>query len=522
MQIQRSRYLPWLLVSLIVMSAAAVRMRLLDIPLERDEGEYAYTAQLMLQGIPPYKLAFTMKFPGVAGAYAVFMAIFGQTVAGIHLGFAVINAATIVMIFLLGRRLFSAEAGVAASATYALLSVSPGVLGTQAHATHFVVLTALGGMLLSLRAIESGRSSLLFWSGVLYGVAVTMKQHAVLFVAFGVWCLIWDGRTAWASLLKKVPLFLGGVCAPLVLTGLAMWRAGVFDRFWFFTMTYAREYVQERPLRLGLAAFELMFPRAVGANFALWMIALAGLVMVWWRKEDRTQAVFLTTLLVFSFLAICPGLYFREHYFVLMLPAIALLAGSAVRPDRDIWRGASMVLFSAAVLLSIARQGNFLVLMTPLEASRSMYGDSPFAEAIQIGDYIRTHSAGDSKIAVLGSEPEIPFYARRLSASGYIYMYGMMEPQPYALTMQEELIRDLEASRPDYLVVVKVKTSWLRQARSPSRIFEWWDAYWPQHYKIVGASEIDPDLPPDVRWGDMELSRLSPLASVLVYKSTGP
>ena len=36
---------------------AVARLRLLNFPLERDEGEYAYAGQLMLQGIPPYELA---------------------------------------------------------------------------------------------------------------------------------------------------------------------------------------------------------------------------------------------------------------------------------------------------------------------------------------------------------------------------------------------------------------------------------------------------------------------------------
>ena len=33
---------------------AVARLRLLAFPLERDEGEYAYAGQLILQGIPPY------------------------------------------------------------------------------------------------------------------------------------------------------------------------------------------------------------------------------------------------------------------------------------------------------------------------------------------------------------------------------------------------------------------------------------------------------------------------------------
>ena len=43
---------------------AYVRPRLVDVPLERDEGEYAYTGQLILEGIPPYQLAYNMKFRG--------------------------------------------------------------------------------------------------------------------------------------------------------------------------------------------------------------------------------------------------------------------------------------------------------------------------------------------------------------------------------------------------------------------------------------------------------------------------
>ena len=60
----------------------ASRIRLLGIPLERDEGKYAYTGELMLQGIAPYKVAYNMKFPGT---YAAMMSIVGQTIIGINL-----------------------------------------------------------------------------------------------------------------------------------------------------------------------------------------------------------------------------------------------------------------------------------------------------------------------------------------------------------------------------------------------------------------------------------------------------
>src|SRR4030095_10016091 len=97
-----------------------------------------------------YKLAYNMKFPGTYAAYAVVMSIFGQTISGIHLGLLLVNAATVTLVFFLGLRLIGDTAGFVAAASYTLLSVSPTVLGFAAHATHFVMLPVLGGVLLLL------------------------------------------------------------------------------------------------------------------------------------------------------------------------------------------------------------------------------------------------------------------------------------------------------------------------------------------------------------------------------------
>jgi hypothetical protein len=71
---------------LILLFVVFVRVRLLPVPLERDEGEFAYAGQLILQGIPPYQLVYNVKLPGIYAAYALLMAVFGQTPSGIHLG----------------------------------------------------------------------------------------------------------------------------------------------------------------------------------------------------------------------------------------------------------------------------------------------------------------------------------------------------------------------------------------------------------------------------------------------------
>ncbi len=172
----------WCTLAIIVFGVIiAIRIRLLGIPLERDEGEYAYAGQLMLQGVPPYKLAYNMKFPGIYAAYALIMSIFGQTILGIHLGLLLTNAGTIVLIFFVGRRLINATTGIAAAMSYAVLSLSPFVLGLAAHATHFVVVSALGGTLLLLD--ESGRQQLgrLFASGLIFGLSVPNEAACCFF-----------------------------------------------------------------------------------------------------------------------------------------------------------------------------------------------------------------------------------------------------------------------------------------------------------------------------------------------------
>ena len=109
-------YLGWLLLLLIVFLTGSARWRLLDVPLERDEGEYAYAGQLMLQGIPPYEHAYNTKLPGIYGAYAAVLAVFGETHRAIHLGLLVVNGVTIVLLFLLARHFMDDLSAVAAAA----------------------------------------------------------------------------------------------------------------------------------------------------------------------------------------------------------------------------------------------------------------------------------------------------------------------------------------------------------------------------------------------------------------------
>ena len=510
-QLRSRSHAPWILLILVLIGTALLRLPTIHVPLERDEGEYAYGGQLLLQGIPPYAAAYSMKFPGIYGAYALVLAIFGQSPSGVHWGLLLVNAAAIVLVFLLARRLYGSTAGVVAAATYAFLSMGRPVLGMAAHATQFLVVPALLGTLLLARDRPLGLRTA-FASGLCMGLAVLMKQHGIGFALFGLAVVL--GRAIGPAGPARggrgigAAMYVLGVAVPLVATCLALRAAGVFDRFWLWTVDYARSYASERNPRNAWRYISEGFSGVTGPSFLLWVLGGLGFVAIWLERGTKSRARFITALLAGSLLAVAPGLIFRQHYFVPLLPAVAILVGAAVAVGGrllpvefppPVRTGAPLLFFAIALGHSLWSQGELFACRSPTQIARDIYGGDPFPEAIEIARYIRANSESDRRIAVLGSEPEIYFYARRRSATGYIYTYGLVESQPYAHHMQEEMIHEIEAAKPEYLIFVNVWTSWLAPEGSANRILDWYRSY-ADRYQLVGVADIYPERT-TYRWG---------------------
>jgi hypothetical protein len=482
-----------------------VRVRLMNVPLERDEGEYAYMGQLILQGVPPYAAAHNMKLPGVYYAYAGIFAVLGQTDVDIRLALLVINAISILLVYRLARRLLGDTAALTAAVAFALLSLSQASYGFTANTEHFVVLPMLAGVLLLVPA-EPGRHRPLraLAAGLLLGIAFLMKQHGAAFIVFGGLYLLLSGewraatRSPLASRIAVCGLFGAGAVLPFALLCLLMFVQGVFQPFWFWTFTYARTYVTQNTPAAGIILLSGQLSRHAACAPLFWLLAAIGATALAWDAPTRRRALFLGLFAGCSFLAVCPGLVFREHYFVMLLPAVALLVGAGVialgrLAGRSVPRAAAYVpvlvtTMAAAVSLYIER--DYLFIFTPTAVARSVYGLNPFPEAVEIGTYIRLHSNPQDEIAVIGSEPQIYFYAGRRAATTYVYTYPLVEMHPFARTMQEELIAQVESRKPRYLVMVNVPTSWLVRPGASLRIFEWAKGFAEAHYQVVGVADI--------------------------------
>jgi hypothetical protein len=274
----------------------------------------------------------------------------------------------------------------------------------------------------------------------------------------------------------------------------------IFPTFWFWTFTYSSQYVSSISIPLARALFIYAVGTVIYPWHLIWIIAGIGLASIIWNKKSRVHWVFWTGFSVFSLLSICPGFYFRNHYFVTLLPAVAMLSGLAVSTSMTYLsqRFPSYIKAFPVLIVIIAlglpawQQSGFFC-ADPVAATRMIYTPAnPFPESLPIAEYIRNHSSELDKVAVIGSEPQIYFYANRKSATGYIYVYGLMEPQAYALKMQKEMIREIESVQPRYIVFVNSRPSWLIKRNSNRYLIEWAEQYLKDHYVLRGVINNSP------------------------------
>ena len=116
---------------------------------------------------------------------------------------------------------------------------------------------------------------------------------------------------------------------------------------------------------------------------------------------------------------------------------------------------------------------------------------NPFAESLEVARIVSAYSEPGDKIAVLGSEPQIAFYARRQLATGFVYMYHLMEGHAYAETLQRQLIEEVERNDPEIIVAVNVYGSWLGSPADRPILRDWIQSLM-QRYARLSVVSVDP------------------------------
>lgn len=485
-----------------------LRINLVDIPLERDEGTFGYFGQVINDGGLPYRDALDNKPPGTFYLYAAALQYMEPTARNVHLFAHGYNLLTLLILFAAARLFFQSDgAALWTGLTFAVYTSTWSVEGFAATTEIFMLLPLV---LCFWGAVLATSKKHLFWvgfSGAFGALACWTKQVAAFSVlAILLYILVdaWFGAPRPISRgFQKVALslliwLLGGLIASLLLL-MPFIINGLIPDLFYWVFLHGAAYVQQG----GGFTHHLH-------NVAQWiweglpgdtLPLVFGLIAPWFLlRQGRRETLFVTGFLWLSLLGMVPG-YQYKHYFIQLGPAVALAVGWSLQGLLS-WIAQARLRQAGIFVVGILLVGmpflthpGYYWGATPTSISRVFFGTNPFPESIPVADYLRANSDPKDRIFIYGSEPQILFLAERQSASKFVPIYPLFQDfsrhEEFQATAWEELV----ASKPKYIVATNVPTSFVWDGRASKGFEKKVIKLLNDKYRIVAWVPVGPGKP---------------------------
>jgi hypothetical protein len=451
-----------LAILIILLLTAAFRVPLLSIPLDRDEGEYAYIAWRLEHHELPYRDWVDQKPPAVFWVYRAALSLPIEPVRAIHLMALVFSAGSACALFFLARRFANGVWGLLAGSLFAILSADPHVQGTSANTEVFMLLPLILSQWAFLYSGPANRRRgwLIFLVGALIGLASAFKQVAGLH---------------WPFLVLLYPMFFGGekrlrdtlrFCLWSAL-GVAVIWAGI--AFYFYSqhglpdlvynvLTHNLEYINAIPGSERLKLCQSTLAALAPTQAPLWIFSAIGLIAVW-RSGRSGLVILLAGWFIVSAAGVSASGYFFPHYFQQSLPVLCVMAalgaeaGARAHFLERFSAPARVVLMSLMLgLLPVVMIFPFLRMATPAEAAQKIYPRNLCPEMPLIARRLAEVTSAEDRVFVFGAEAEVLFYARRVSATRYIFLFPLYGPYHDAREKQEAVVQEISLQQPAALL----------------------------------------------------------------------
>jgi hypothetical protein len=429
-------------------------------PLERDEGEYAHAAWLMRTGKGvPYRDSFLQKPPMIVYTYGLAEAIAPKSdKVGFRVAGFLASLATAGLVWGVGKREFGERAGLLGAWLWVGFAQQLMFSPVAANVEKFMVVPMLGAMAVAGRGERRGVRWVV--AGVLAGMAVLYKP--ICAPVLGVWFL-------WAVFAKQRPgnipsespgaagirpvgsawmklgwLLAGGAAAVAAGVAWFAWK-GAVGEMWECAVAYTGEYAQltGHPLRRGLAFL------AVPGHWKAW--GILGLAATGFALQGRRGWGWGAIFTVAWGVAMADV---NGHYYLMALPLAAVGAGSALEGASRRWGiGAGWVAMAVVGAALASGDEGLAARVGPQALAAGLYRGNPFVEAEEAGRMVAELCGEDETVHVVGSEPEILWYARRKGATRFAIAYPMTLPTGRAMGYQAEAMKALEREMPMVVVV---------------------------------------------------------------------
>jgi hypothetical protein len=405
----------------IILLTVAIRLPSLLHPQPIDsEAMYSVVANEIVDGGRPYIDAVERKPPLLFWTYATVFKVAGKfNWKALHIVALMWTLCAMAGLYVIGCELFDRNTGLVAAVFY----------GVFQHWWTWKNLTFDGEMLMNLPiiwawAIAFRRSSSrvrpeLFAAGALLGAAFLLKQPAAIAaVPLGIYLLLPSYRTS-RSLTRtnsiiEATILTVGFFAALGFVMIVLWKQGIlYEAFYWTIADHDVPHVfWQKGIVNTLTFLGACLPLVIGAT-----MACRDKSEIWAERTAERTALF--GLLAASAIGAAAGARFYPHYYVQLIPPLALLAAPyyarlwsrTMQPPYWIlrprvtyaWLGLAVIAFSIKHWTGLAPR------RIPCEAGR----------------YLSTHSSPDDRIFVWGQTLEIYLDAHRRPASRYITTFPL-------------------------------------------------------------------------------------------------
>lgn len=483
--IQNLHWSQWLGILGLAVLFLAVRWNNYDAPLGRDEGEYAYSAQLLIQGVAPYQHAFIQKPPMVVYSYAFSELLLPHVFWSPRVLAILFEGGVTILIGLIAWLEFGGAMTLPAMWLVTPMILLPNLEMTDANVEMWMLLPLIATVAVYCYSRQNGhKKKHWFLAGFLAVTALLYKYTVVPVLAFVFVAWLWEARREGAANVVRAAgcAMAGGVLAAVAELLFFLIHDGG-KTFWECTVVFNRYYA-------GTANFGLSyFWDKCGEFWQSWWI----LFLMPWAVllQPRPRTWFWVGIFVCAVLATNGSVY--EHYYAIIMPFWTLLNVAGIRALAtrlaqwmpQLSSGPGILITMAVVLLVIWPDRSWIFRSREQFIIEKM-GESPFIEAQLVADQVSRMSSPDDFVYVAGSEPEILYYARRFSPTRFVTTYSLMIPTRLAPGYQREAINDLQSNPPKLMVFVQAGNSWLRQSATPPFFLDFMGKFL-RRYEIVGG-----------------------------------
>jgi len=380
-----------------------------------DEYHQSEASLVLLDGGVLYQDAFVHRGPLIYYLFAGVKWVFGvYDYFALKVVFLLLHLALVLVVFLLGRRLFSPQVGFFAGLCFIVQS-SLSFAYAETMPFHIewlmILFTSLGALAL-LNGLQSRKLSAFFFCGLCFALGVFAKQPAAFdCIAVVATLLLGFLRFGWGV----KPLFAlcgGGLLVTLLVVGHFAIHGALGD-FWFGFFQYNTDYyLKSNTLSLRIAALPELLTLSLGP-FYWGALLMGGIFLMFKDRRPSLPHVFLLLWAGMTFLATFLSGRNFYHYFFQTYPSFCLLSAVALGALFQRFKSSRLGYGAVALLLVLPHSANIL----PGPETEIQQQVTQIQGTV---DYIRNHSSKEDRIFVWGFFPEIYTLTERRSASRFL------------------------------------------------------------------------------------------------------